>query len=246
MTEHEYSVVFLIKSQTKTVKKQPDIVSRLRDDIISGALPFGSRLTIDQLAVRYSTSHMPVREALRQLAGEGIVDSEPNRGARVRTIDTNFVIELLDLRTGIESLLARQAASVATAANVKQLETIESRFEKFVEEDDHASALMANSEFHRFIYALSGNKEALRLVNRHWVVVAALWKQYGYPRDRFGGVINDHQQIIHALSDNDGKAAEMIMGAHVVKSRQYLVKQMQNVGGHCSNDMVGARTHAAM
>jgi len=171
---------------------------------------------------------MPVREALRQLTGEGVVESEPNRGARVRSIDSHFVTELLDLRASIEALLARQAALVATREDVRQLEIIESRYERCAEADDHESALKANSEFHRYIYSLSGTSDALGLVNRHWVVIAALWKQYGNPRERFSGVINDHRQIIHALRENDGKAAEMIMGAHVIKSRQYLVQQMLN------------------
>jgi DNA-binding GntR family transcriptional regulator len=228
------------------VSKQPGITSRLRDDIISGALPFGSRLTIDQLSRRYATSHMPVREALRQLAGEGIIDSEPHRGARVRSIDTSYVTELLDLRAGIEALLARQAALVATSADVQQLEIIESRYERCAQADDHESALIANSEFHRYIYSLSGTSDALGLVNRHWVVLAALWKRYGYPRERFSGVINDHQQIIHALFENDGKAAEMIMGAHVIKSRQYLVQQMLNAGHQSSAEATITTIRAAI
>lgn len=229
-----------------TVSKQPGITSKLRDDIISGALPFGSRLTINQLSTHYATSHMPVREALRQLTGEGVVESEPNRGARVRSIDTDFVTELLDLRASIEALLARQAALVATRADVLQLEIIESRYEGCVDADNHESALKANSEFHRYIYSLSGTSDALGLVNRHWVVLAALWKQYGYPRERFSGVINDHRQIIHALSENDGKAAEMIMGAHVIKSRQYLVQQMLNAASQCSAEAPGATIRVAI
>ena len=68
----------------------PDIQRLLRDDIISGSLPFGSRLRIDELATRYGVSHMPIREALRELHGEGLVVIEPNRGARVRSIDLSF------------------------------------------------------------------------------------------------------------------------------------------------------------
>jgi DNA-binding GntR family transcriptional regulator len=210
------------------VSRQHGLAARLREDIISGALPFGSRLTIDQLSVRYATSHMPVREALRQLTGEGIVEAEPNRGARVRSIDTRFVTELLDLRASIEALLARQAALSATSDDVQQLRLIEAAYENYVEAGEHEAALLANSEFHSYLYSLAGNAEALKLVDRHWVVIAALWKQYGYPRERFSGVINDHRQIIHALSENDGNAAEILMSAHVIKSRQYLVQQMLN------------------
>ena len=56
----------------------------IRQDIITGTLPLGTRLQIDALAVRYGVSHMPVREALRELRGEGLVTIEVNRGARER------------------------------------------------------------------------------------------------------------------------------------------------------------------
>ena len=71
-----------------------DIGLRIRDDIVSGALRFGERITMDALASRYGVSHMPVREALRELQGEGLVQIEPNRGARVRSIDSSFVENL--------------------------------------------------------------------------------------------------------------------------------------------------------
>src|SRR5947207_12786453 len=86
------------------------IRDRVRDDIVAGALPFGSRLTLDLLAARYSVGHMPVREALRQLEGEGLVVLTPNRGARVRAVDIGFVRNSFDLRIPFEGLIARRAA----------------------------------------------------------------------------------------------------------------------------------------
>ena len=73
-------------------------------------MPFGSRLTLEQLASRYSAGHMPIREALRQLQGEGLVVLTPNRGARVRAVDIEFVRNIFDLRMAIAPMLARRAA----------------------------------------------------------------------------------------------------------------------------------------
>ena len=74
---------------------------------MSGELPFGARLRIDDLASRYGVSHMPVREALRVLHGEGLVVIEPNRGARVRTIHRGYIEDLFDVRTALEQLMSR-------------------------------------------------------------------------------------------------------------------------------------------
>ena len=99
-----------------------DIGLRIRDDIVAGELLFGARITIDALATRYGVSHMPVREALRELQGEGLVVIEPNRGARVRTIDTRFVENLFEIRTALEVMMVRRAAQRATPADIAELD----------------------------------------------------------------------------------------------------------------------------
>jgi len=76
----------------------PDIQQRIRDDILAGELAFGTRITTAELAQRYGVSQMPIREALRELRGEGLVTMEPNRGARVRAIDPDFVGNIFDIR----------------------------------------------------------------------------------------------------------------------------------------------------
>ena len=71
----------------------PSIQQRIREDIVSGQLPFGARVTIDELATRYGVSHMPIREALRELHGEGLVMMEPNRArASARSIGSSLQI----------------------------------------------------------------------------------------------------------------------------------------------------------
>src|ERR1700710_2758739 len=99
----------------------PGIQHRLRHDIIGGSLPFGSRLRINELASRYGVSHMPVREALRELHGEGLVVIERNRGARVRPIHLGFVEDLFDIRSAIETMLARRACERRTKLHMAEL-----------------------------------------------------------------------------------------------------------------------------
>src|SRR5579872_4413245 len=126
-----------------------EICDRIRDDIVAGVLPFGSRLTLDQLSTRYATGHMPIREALRQLQGEGLVVQTPNRGARVRAVDVDFVRNIFDLRIAIESMLARRAAERMEPAMIAALEAAERDFETCIDAQDFAGALVANRTFHR-------------------------------------------------------------------------------------------------
>jgi DNA-binding GntR family transcriptional regulator len=206
--------------------KTASICDRIRDDIVSGSLPFGSRLTLHHLASRYGTGHMPVREALRQLQGEGLVVQTPNCGARVRAVDVEFVRNVFDLRIAIESMLARRAAERIKRKDVAALEAVQGDFETCIAARDFAGALAANQAFHRIINAAAGNPEASALLDRHWGLIAALWNAYGYGEERAPGVISDHRQMIRAFASRDADVAACLAMAHAAKAKQALIMRM--------------------
>jgi len=205
-----------------------DIGLRIRDDIVSGALRFGERITIDALASRYGVSHMPVREALRELQGEGLVQIEPNRGARVRSIDSHFVENLFEIRTALEVMLVRRAAARCTRADIAALQQIEVTLEQHIGVGDHALVVAENRRFHQAINRCAANVDALPIVDKHWMLLAALWRHYGYGQDRFTGVANDHQSLLEALAAHDQEAAAMIMGAHATKAKLALLARIRD------------------
>jgi DNA-binding GntR family transcriptional regulator len=204
-----------------------DIGLRIRDDIVGGALRFGERITIDALASRYGVSHMPVREALRELQGEGLVQIEPNRGARVRSIDISFVENLFEIRTALEVMMARRAATRCTPTDIEALHAIEGTLEQHIATGDHARVVAENHHFHQAINRCAANVDALPIVDKHWTLLAALWRHYGYGQDRFTGVANDHQNLIQALAAHDQEAAAMIMGAHTTKAKLVLLARIR-------------------
>ena len=204
-----------------------DIGLRIRDDIVSGALHFGERITMDALSSRYGVSHMPVREALRELQGEGLVQIEPNRGARVRSIDSSFVENLFEIRTALEVMLVRRAAVRCTPGDIAELQAIEDTLEQLISAGDHALVVAENRRFHQAINRCAANVDALPIVDKHWMLLAALWRHYGYGEDRFSGVANDHQNLIQALAARDQEAAAMIMGAHATKAKLALLARIR-------------------
>jgi DNA-binding GntR family transcriptional regulator len=203
-----------------------EICDRIRDDIVAGHLPFGSRLTLHRLATRYATGEMPVREALRQLQGEGLVVQTPNCGARVRAVDVDFVSNIFDLRIAIESMLARRAAERITPSGVAALDTVQGNFEACIAERNFAGALIANRAFHRIINEAASNPEASGLLDRHWDLIAALWNLYGYGEERAAGVISDHHQMIRAFATRDAEVAACLATAHAAKAKQELIARM--------------------
>ena len=203
----------------------PDIQQRMRNDIVSGDLPFGARLRIEDLATRYGVSHMPVREALRVLHGEGLVVIEPNRGARVRPLYRGFIEDIFDVRCAIETMLARRAAERRSAEDLTKLRSAAARLEAHVEAADFPRVPLANRAFHTAINDAAGNPGALPIVDSHWLLLSALLKRYGYGDERFARVIEEHQQLIYAIERHDGHSASLLMGAHIEMAKNNLLRR---------------------
>ncbi|MCM0019749.1 MAG: GntR family transcriptional regulator [Tagaea sp.] len=199
------------------------VCDRLRQDILAGEYPFGGRLKIDALAGRYTTSHMPVREALRRLQGEGLILLEPNRGARVREVGVEFVRDMFDLRIAIEAMLARRAAERIGADQLAELEAIQREFEARAPLADYPGLLAANRAFHAVINRTAGNVEAIHLLDRHWNIIVALWGRHGYGAERVAGVISDHREILLALRQRDADGAAILATAHAAKAKQQML-----------------------
>jgi DNA-binding GntR family transcriptional regulator len=202
-----------------------DVQQKLRNDIVSGTFPFGSRLIIEELASRYGVSHMPIREALRILHGEGLVVIAPSRGAHVRPIYHGFIEDLFDMRAAIETMLARRAAERRTDAHLKGLSDAAAKLEAHVAAGNFDAVPLANRAFHSVINDAAGNPGALPIVDSHWLLLAALLKRYGYGDPRFARVIEEHQHLIQAIARRDGHSAATLMGAHIEKAKNNLLQR---------------------
>ena len=166
---------------------------------------------------------MPIREALRILHGEGLVVIEPNRGARVRPIYAGFIEDIFDVRSAIETMLARRAALRRTDLHLQRMRDAAKKLERMVAKGDRASVPVANREFHRAINDAAGNPGALPIVDSHWLLLSALLKRYGHGEERFQRVIDEHRHLILAIERRDAHAASLLMGAHIEKGKTNLL-----------------------
>lgn len=203
-----------------------EIAGRLRDDIVAGALPFGSRLTLSQLETRYACGQMPIREALRQLQGEGLIELAPNRGARVRDIHPDFVGNLFDVRIAIEAMLTRRAAEKVRPRDLVELEEAAARFDAAVTGSDLSGMLAANRAFHAVINRVADNAEATEILKRNEQLMTALWMRHGYGVDRMAEAAADHRHIVAALRAGDSDAAAWLASAHAAKAKLDLIRRM--------------------
>jgi DNA-binding GntR family transcriptional regulator len=197
---------------------------RLRADILNGVLPPGSRLKQAELSKQYGLSLMPVREAIQQLQGEGLVEFTPKRGAIVRVPDRRLVSQIFDIRIALEGALARRAAEVATPADLARLREAMDIHER--EKADPDAHMRNHLNFHYVINSISGNVEAVNIVERHNSIIFGLRRRVGYDTARIDEIVADHRTIYAAIAAGDAEAAQKAAETHVRHSKEDMLKRM--------------------
>jgi DNA-binding GntR family transcriptional regulator len=200
----------------------------LRDDIVSGRLPSGSRVTVADVAARYGVGQMPVREALQRLQGERIIVLLPNKGARVLSLDEQFVNNMYDLRGAIESLLMRLAVPNLTNAIMARLATICGEIDKAARAGDVTLVRALNGEFHRLVYRHADNPVALEIYDRYASLMGTLREKYGISPARLPVITQGLFDVMEAIRAQEAEEAGRLVSLHCSQAKKDLLDLMAN------------------
>lgn len=214
----------------KPPKREPGygrLQQLLRDDILEGRIPAGSRLKVSEIAARYATSTNPAREALQGLEGEGLVIISPNRGARVRVIDEDFLRNIFDIRDLIEPYLVRGFAEFARAEDVAALEVLQQACQDAVDAADYPAYHRANVAFHDFMMEQHHNVEAVQLMKRHSAWIRSLSRQNPLTLAHMRRSIAEHWEVVEAVRRGDPDAAAAAIARHIIHSRAVFLGRMR-------------------
>lgn len=193
--------------------KEEQVADYLREGIISGLYPRGSRLKQAEIAEKLQLSITPVREALKLLEAEGYVSGDSYRGARVVPFDIGASGEILQLRLLLEAQLVRGAVERVTAQDIVELRELGRDFGRAFESGDRAAARGINYRFHRRLYDVAQMPQTL-----HFVQI--LWARYPFDVinaavDRGPAAVQEHDEILQALTDGDITGATLAMRRHI-------------------------------
>jgi DNA-binding GntR family transcriptional regulator len=193
--------------------KEEQVADFLREGIIAGRYPRGTRLKQQEIADLLRTSITPVREALKLLAAEGYVTGDSYRGAVVAPFDIAASNETLALRVLLETQLVSGAVERATAADIAELRTLAAEFATAFDAGDNESARAANYRFHHRMFEIAAMPQTL-----HFVQI--LWARY--PFDLINGLqgrvrraSEEHDMMIAALIARDTAAAMLATRQHI-------------------------------
>jgi DNA-binding GntR family transcriptional regulator len=203
------------------------IFERLRDDILARRLPPGARLVESDLTTRFMVSRGPVREALRRLAAEGLIEHVPHRGAVVRRLSPREIRELFQIRIELEALGARLAAE-ADDPDLRARFAVAIR-PIFDDAPRRASGYLAeNVAFHDAILTLGGNRQLRDLaIGLQLPLIMAQVDDVLTPKVLEASV-REHRAIAAAILARDPRAAAAALRAHLERAAAMAIARRED------------------
>ncbi len=194
------------------------VYAAIRDRIADGSLPRGARVHQEGLAEELGVSRTPVREALRRLAAEGLVQMRTNRGAKVLDIDRVGMRAAYEARLVIEPGAARLAAKAGNNGAQERMAAAVAEQRQAL----HSVGLSfeANRAFHLALVAASGNEFLVRFAEQLWVarIGAAIYERQLKVQERLLLDVSEHEQILEAITSGDARRAESLTRRHLVEA----------------------------
>lgn len=193
------------------------VAASLRERILSGQLKPGARLTETELAEQFGTSRGPVREAIRELAREGLVGELARVGAFVSTLTAHDLTEVYDVREGLELIACKHVIARATGADLAALEAPLVQLERSWDEGaTYLESAVHDLAFHRGILALSGNVRMAAIYDQMLAQTMLLLRAAAQesPRLRDTMRASAHRDILEALLARDEERARSAIADH--------------------------------
>ncbi len=194
------------------------VLDELRSRIIAGVYEQGSRMLEEELAAELAVSRNPVREALQALAGEGFVEIEPRRGARVSVLTTRRTDDLFAVRQSLEGLVASLAAQRRSDVQLAELTAIVERGLAASEAGVLDELPELNTRFHRVLGEAADNQLLSDMLDRLAHVIQ--WVYTSRIALRSHRSWSEHERILQAIAVGDPEAAEREARHHIGKARE--------------------------
>lgn len=194
------------------------VTDAIRERIVDGTYPAGSRLMEETIAGELAVSRNPVREAFQLLANEGFVEIEPRRGARVAAVDERQASEIFEVRAVLEGLVAARAARRATPESASELADIVAAGTRAAADRELGTLPMLNTRFHSQLAAMADNELLTSMLDQlsgliRWIYAERL-------EARVLNSWHEHTELSAAIAAGDEEQARRLAIDHVQSARE--------------------------
>lgn len=200
------------------------VFNLLQNDILNGVYQTGDSLVETKLSEELGVSRTPIREAIRQLELEGLVQSIPNKGTFVKGISAQDIEDIYTIRMLIEGLAARWATEKVTDAIIKELKEVVELEEFYTSKNDVSHLLQYDTKFHDIIFKASKSMPLMHTLSAfHNYIQRARNMSLNNP-ERANMVLSEHKSILQAIIEKDASKAERLTTEHVRNAKINLLK----------------------
>lgn len=211
--------------KTSHKSKKEAVYTALLKSIVTGELRPGDKLVIDSIARKFGHSHIPVREAVQQLAANGFVEIRPYSGATVTQPGVEAISEILELLEALELIAARASCQRITEGNVAELTTMLEKMNGL--QRDAMQWAESNTSFHDEILRIGGRTMTMKLlenVRNHWKRLRSV-QSPGAVHSNITEEQREHWQILEALKNHDAARLETLLRHHNRATREMHLNQ---------------------
>lgn len=205
------------------------VYEELKRQILIGEIAPGTRMMEVELAEDMGVSRTPVREAIRKLEKEGLVTIEPRKGAYASNISIKDMVDVLEVRQGLEAMAAAIASEKITKAQKEELQNVVDKYREAVEAENIDEIIKYDQKFHMLIVSYSGNKTLTQVFST--VQELAIRFRYIYYDDfnRYENMPDEHQAIEEAIMSGDSEKARVAADLHVARLKDFVVNEGEKV-----------------
>jgi DNA-binding GntR family transcriptional regulator len=204
-------------------RKDASVADYLSAAIMSGRIVPGQRLVEAELTTNLGVSRGPVREALRRLSAEGLIEIVPNRGAVVRRLSMEEALELFEIRTELEALAVRRAAQNMKDAHVREaFDAAVAPIWSVAPRHSTADYLQENQLFHAAIMVASGNSQLVKLHHQLHLSLILAQISSSLSSHVINASLNEHRLIASAIRARDVEAADQAIREHLQRAQGFM------------------------
>ncbi|MBV8964349.1 MAG: GntR family transcriptional regulator [Hyphomicrobiales bacterium] len=224
MGDEEAPAFSRLAVDTESLSRAEFVYQKLWQGIQDGEFHSGQRLREAELALRLKVSRTPVREALRRLTSEGLIEFAPSRGMMIVELDKQQVRELYALRETLEGAAARFAAQHASPSEISALEELLERQDRTAMPSEEAARL--NRRFHNAIHEAAHNRYLVLSLRQLYASLALLPGTTFTAPGRITSAREEHGTILMAIQDRDAMRAEAAARRHIENAGRIRMQMM--------------------
>lgn len=204
-----------------------ELAEHLRRAIVHGEFEPGERISEKALCEQFGVSRTPIREALKILSVEGLVQLNPNRGASVTALTRQDLEEAFPVMGALEALAGELAARNATDAQIARMHTLQARMVSMHKKGDRRGYFRVNEEIHQLILTAADNSYLIRLMRAVSAQVRRARYHANLSPDRWATAVAEHEQILKAFANRDGARLSRLLKDHLANKLAALLSAME-------------------